>query len=133
VIDMAILHGTLPQGVDRTYTLQVPDLMIKDLAKAATTLQGVTQSLVTAEDRGWIRSETAARCVHVVMSQIGVEVDSVQEFRDAQDNKQTATPPRSTRSTRPGRILPMHSATSTPHAAPGMKSAATRRYSSRLD
>jgi hypothetical protein len=48
VIDMAILHGTLPQGVDRTYTLQVPDLMIKDLAKAATTLQGVTQSLVTA-------------------------------------------------------------------------------------
>jgi hypothetical protein len=45
VIDMAILHGTLPQGVDRTYTLQVPDLMIKDLAKAATTLQGVTQSL----------------------------------------------------------------------------------------
>jgi hypothetical protein len=84
VIDQAIAHGVLPEGVDESYQIQVPDLLIKDIQKASTTLQGITVSMAEAVDRGWVRGETAARAIHVVLSQIGVDVDSKEEYEDAQ-------------------------------------------------
>jgi hypothetical protein len=88
VVQQAIYHGVLPEDVDPTVTLQVPDLMIKDLQKAATTLGSVVNALSIMEQNGWVTSETAARGSHVVLTQIGVEVDSKDEFAKAQKEKQ---------------------------------------------
>ena len=88
VLDQALMHGVLAEGTDITFNLQVPDLLIKDLQKAATTMQGITGALTLAEDRGWVQAVTAARAFHVVLGQLGVEVDSQQEFELAQDAKQ---------------------------------------------
>jgi hypothetical protein len=87
VVQQAIYKGVLPQGVDTTIALQVPDLMIKDLERAAVTLGAVTTALATGQENGWIQSETAARGFHVVLSQIGVEVNSKDEFALAQAEK----------------------------------------------
>jgi hypothetical protein len=87
VVQQAIYCGTLPQTVDQTFSLQVPDLMIKDLQKAAATLGAVVNALSLMEENGWIQSETAARSSHVVLSQLGVEVDSKDEFQKAQAEK----------------------------------------------
>jgi hypothetical protein len=89
VVEKAIEKGVLPESVDREITLQVPDLMIKDLQKAATTLGALTNSLSVAEENGWIRGETAARSFHVALSQVGVEIeDSADEYKLAQQEKQ---------------------------------------------
>jgi hypothetical protein len=87
VVQQAIYKGVLPQGIDTTIALQVPDLMIKDLERAAVTLGAVTTALSTGQENGWIQSETAARGFHVVLSQIGVEVNSKDEFQLAQEEK----------------------------------------------
>jgi hypothetical protein len=87
-VQQAIYHGVLAGGVNTAVTLQVPDLMIKDLQKAGTTLGAVTNSLSIGEENGWITSETAARGFHTVLTQIGVEVDSKEEFAKAQAEKQ---------------------------------------------
>jgi hypothetical protein len=88
VVQQAIYHGVLAEGVDTTVSLQVPDLMIKDLEKAATTLAAVVNAVSIMEENGYIQSKTAARASHVVLTQIGVEVDT-DEFDKAQEEKKT--------------------------------------------
>ena len=88
VVQQAIYHGVLPEDVDTTVTLQVPDLMIKDLQKAAMTLGAVTNSASIAEQNHWITGETAARIFHTVVSQIGIDIDSKAEYAAAQQEKQ---------------------------------------------
>ncbi|HZU33721.1 MAG TPA: hypothetical protein VFB79_21585 [Candidatus Angelobacter sp.] len=87
VVQRAIYAGVLRPDVDATVTLQVPDLMIKDLEKAAMTLAAVVNSVSVMEQNGYIQSKTAARASHVVLSQIGVEVDP-DEFEKAQQEKE---------------------------------------------
>jgi len=60
VIEQAVAHGVLSRGANLSYKLQVPDLRVKDMAAAATALQTVANAASIGEDRGWIRSETAA-------------------------------------------------------------------------
>ncbi|MGB9104945.1 MAG: phage portal protein [Terriglobales bacterium] len=84
VLDQAQQHGVLGANADLSFELQVPDLMVKDIAQAATTMGALTNSLSIAEQNGWVTSETAARAFHVVLSQIGVTVDSKAEFEAAQ-------------------------------------------------
>lgn len=83
VIEQARAHGVLGKGVNPAWELQVPDLRVKDMAAAATALATLSNATALAEDRGWIRSETAARAFHVVLTQVGVEVDT-DEYDEAQ-------------------------------------------------
>jgi hypothetical protein len=95
VVQQAIYCGVLPEGVDTTISLQVPDLMIKDLQKAATTLGAVVNALSIMEENGWITGETAARGSHVVLSQIGMDVESKDEYAKAQQEKKARDAARS--------------------------------------
>jgi hypothetical protein len=88
VIQQAIYHGVLQEGVDTTISLQVPDLLIKDLQKAAMTMGAVVNSVSIMAQNGYITDKTAARASHVVLTQIGVEVDD-DEFEKAQQEKKT--------------------------------------------
>jgi hypothetical protein len=87
VIDQAVAHGVLSESMDLTWKLQVPDLSVRDTGTAATALQTITNASAIAEDRGWIRGETAARVFHSVLTQVGVEVDA-DEYGLAQQEKQ---------------------------------------------
>ncbi len=87
VLDQAVAHGVLPGGTDLTWKLQVPDLSVRDIAQTATSLQTVANAAGMAEDRGWIRAETAARVFHTLLTQVGVEVDA-DEFEQARQEKQ---------------------------------------------
>jgi hypothetical protein len=89
VIAQAKLHGTLAEDADETFTIQTPDLLMKDFAKGAVILQGATTSLALAEDRGWIRGVTAARAFANVLTQIGTDIDDPQdEYDQAQKEQQ---------------------------------------------
>ncbi|MEZ2347418.1 hypothetical protein [Terriglobus sp. RCC_193] len=85
VIDCAVIAGVLGDAVDRSFTIEVPNVAVRDLTNGATTLSSVTTSLTVAEDRGWIRSETAARSFCVVLAEVGVEIDDpLKEYQLAQ-------------------------------------------------
>ncbi|MFL6310592.1 MAG: hypothetical protein ACJ71W_00675 [Terriglobales bacterium] len=86
VVQQAIYHGVLAEGVDATVKLQVPDLMIKDMQKAATTMAAVVNSVSIMAENFFITRKTAARASHVVLTQIGIEVDP-DEFEQAQKEK----------------------------------------------
>jgi hypothetical protein len=86
VIDQAVAHGVLPEDVDRKYTVQVPDLSVKDIGASATALQAIANAAGVAEDRGWIRGETASRAFQSVLTQVGVESDP-EEYDLAQKEK----------------------------------------------
>jgi hypothetical protein len=88
VVQQAIYHGVLPEGIDTTLSMQVPDLMIKDLQKAAMTLGAIVNSVSIMAENGYIQEKTAARAAHVVLTQIGIEVDP-DEFEKAQEEKKT--------------------------------------------
>ena len=85
VLDQAIAHGTLAEKVDRSFDVQVPDLSIKDLKKGVDTLQTGGNALSLGEERGWIRGETAARGFHLLLTQLGLEIESKDEFEKAQE------------------------------------------------
>jgi hypothetical protein len=86
VLQQAKLHGSLGLQVNTAHTVEVPELMVRDLAAGANALTGVAGAIAIAEDRGWIQGETAARTFHIVMGQIGVVVDdSKAEYEAAQE------------------------------------------------
>lgn len=86
VIEQARAHGVLSETTNLAWKLQVPDLRVKDIQTAATALQTVANASALAEDRGWIRAETAARGFHTVLTQIGLDIDPG-EFDLAQQEK----------------------------------------------
>jgi hypothetical protein len=85
VLQQAKLHGTLGLNVSTKHTVEVPELLVRDLTSAATTLTGVTGAVAIAEDRGWIQGVTAARALHMMLEQLGMVIDdSKAEYEAAQ-------------------------------------------------
>lgn len=87
-LDQAVGHGVLPEGGDLNFKVIAPDMSIRDMTKAASVLQVGGNALALAEDRGWIRKETAARAFHTALGQLGVEVESKKEFEEAQQERE---------------------------------------------
>lgn len=90
IVDFAVgqarVHGVLAPGADLTWKLQVPDISVQDTAEVVAALQAMGTAAALAEDRGWIRGETAARAFQSVLAQMGVEVDQ-DEYDLAQQQK----------------------------------------------
>ncbi len=88
-LDWAQRVGALPQNVDLGFSVEFPEVAVKDLEKGAQTLQGVTGSLTIAQQEGWITGATAARAFHTVLAEIGVDIpDSQEEYENAQQEKE---------------------------------------------
>lgn len=88
-IECAKIAGVLPENVDASYTIEFPEIVVKDLQKGASTLQGVSTSLQLGQQEGWITGQTAARAFHTVLAEIGVDIeDSNEEYESAQQEKQ---------------------------------------------
>lgn len=89
VIESAQLAGTLPDGIDTTFTIEFPEIAVRDLQKGAQMLQGLSAALTTAAAEGWVTGATAARAFHTLLAEVGVDIDdSQQEYKDAQDEAQ---------------------------------------------
>jgi hypothetical protein len=78
----------LPAGVDLTYTIEFPEIAVKDLEKGAQTLSGGATALQVGQQEGWVTGQTAARAFHTLLSEIGVDIDdSQEEYEAAQEEK----------------------------------------------
>lgn len=89
VLDCAQRAGVLPQGIDLSYTIEFPEIAVKDLEKGAQTLQGASGALQVAQQEGWVTGQTAARAFHTLLSEIGVDIeDSQEEYAAAQQEKE---------------------------------------------
>jgi len=89
VLECAQRAGVLPTGVDLSFTIEFPEVAVKDLEKGAQTLSGAATALLTGQQEGWVTSITAARAFHTLLGEIGVDIeDSQEEYEAAQQEKQ---------------------------------------------
>jgi hypothetical protein len=75
VIDQAIAAGSLPESVNRQFQVQMPELSVRDLAKAARALSQVGSAVVELRRAGLIDRETAQQMIASTAVQLGVEMD----------------------------------------------------------
>jgi hypothetical protein len=72
VIDQAILAGTLPKDVDKSFTIITPPIISKDDRSLAQTIGGFVDGLVKARDQKWITDNEAQKSFQLMVSQMGV-------------------------------------------------------------
>jgi len=88
VLDCAQRAGALPEGVDLSFSIEFPEVAVKDLQKGAQTLAGLTTALTVGTQEGWVTGQTAARAFHTVLAEIGIDIeDSQVEYENAQQEK----------------------------------------------
>lgn len=89
VLDCAQRAGVLPDGIDLGFSIEFPEIAVKDLEKGAQTLSGAATALLTGQQEGWVTGLTAARAFHTLLSEIGVDIDdSQEEYEAAQQEKE---------------------------------------------
>ena len=90
VIECAQRSGALPKALDTGYTIEFPEIAVKDLEKGAQTLAGVAAALTSGTQEGWVTSQTAARAFHTILAEVGVDIeDSQEEYEAAQEEKES--------------------------------------------
>jgi hypothetical protein len=88
VLDCAQRAGVLPEGIDLSYSIEFPEVAVKDLDKGAQTLTGVATAMQVGTQEGWVTTQTAARAFHTILGEIGIEIDdSQEEYQAAQQEK----------------------------------------------
>ena len=81
VIDQAIAAGTLSETVNRRFQVQMPELSVRDLGKAALALSQVGTTAMELRRAQLIDTESAQELVASVALQLGVEMDLEQVRR----------------------------------------------------
>jgi hypothetical protein len=77
------------EGVkDKSITIEMPELNLRDTAKGSSSFQQVIQGLVAAKTQGWISDETAVEIICNFAENIGVTLDPKEEWTKAQQSKQ---------------------------------------------
>ncbi|MEE9236083.1 MAG: hypothetical protein V3U28_11655, partial [Candidatus Acidoferrales bacterium] len=75
VIDQAVAAGTLPETVNRKFQVQMPEMSVRDLGKAAQALSHVGTTVMELRRAQLIDTESAQELVASVALQLGVEMD----------------------------------------------------------
>jgi hypothetical protein len=75
VLDQAVAAGTLAETESRRFWVQMPELSVQDMAKAAEALERVGTTAVELRRAGLIDDETAQRMIAAVAVQLNVEMD----------------------------------------------------------
>ncbi len=74
-IDCKVRAGALPESVDRSFTLNFPELSVGDQQAIATAINQAAQGLVAFQGLGAVDRKTAAKFVSQMAAQMGIEVD----------------------------------------------------------
>jgi len=86
VIDQAVIAGRLsPEKADQGFQVNMPEISKRDLAKMVNGVPQLATALAVAEDKGWVRNETAARTFISVLTQMGQEVDVEEEMEGIEE------------------------------------------------
>jgi len=72
VIDQAILHKTLPQDIDREFTIRMPRISLRDLQRAGGAIYRCAQGLRLAQEAGWLLPEEARKAFQSWLDQLSV-------------------------------------------------------------
>ena len=75
VIDQAVAAGTLEESVSRRFTVEMPEMSVRDLGRAAEALSQVGSTVVELRKAGLIDRDTAQQLVARTAIQLGVEMD----------------------------------------------------------
>ena len=75
VLDQAVAAGTLAESADRRFTVQMPEMSVRDLAKAAQALAQVGTTVIELRRAQLIDAETAQKLVASAAIQLNVEMD----------------------------------------------------------
>jgi hypothetical protein len=73
-IDQKILHEQLPPTVDRSYTVFLPRISLRDLQRSGGAMFRVAQALDLALRHGWVTGEEASQTFKAMLDQLGVEL-----------------------------------------------------------
>lgn len=90
VIDQAIIAGTLPKDIDRTFRVIPSPIISRDNKGAADAMSGLVSGLVQASDKGWITDKTAKTVINAVISQLGVDMEydsDIEEKKEEHPNE----------------------------------------------
>ncbi|HWP85685.1 MAG TPA: hypothetical protein VNN17_10875, partial [Terriglobia bacterium] len=87
VIDQAVAAGTLPETASRRYTVQMPEMSIRQFGQAAQAVAQVSTAVVELRKAGLIDRQTAQRMVERVALQLGVEMDLSDMARRLEEEK----------------------------------------------
>ena len=84
VIDRAIAARRLPEKArDAGFQVNLPEISKKDLSKLIAAFPQFVNGLAIAEDRKWVRRETATRVFAETAAQFGSEIDADEEIAAA--------------------------------------------------
>lgn len=86
VIDQAIAAGTLAETVNRRFQVQMPEMSVRDLTKAAQALTNVATAVVELRRTGLLDAATAQKLIASTALQLGVEMD-VEKVRREIENE----------------------------------------------
>lgn len=84
VLDQAVIAGRLPRDIDLSFSVDMPELSIKDMGKIAAVMNQTSAALAIARDNQWVSDGTARRIFAMLAGQLGVEVDPNQEAQQLQ-------------------------------------------------
>lgn len=84
-IDQGIVYGSINPKADLSFTVNMPEISKKDLAKIAGVLPAITNSVIFGISEGLITRRTASRTLISAINQMGDEINPEEEFKAAQE------------------------------------------------
>lgn len=74
-IDQAILAKQLPEEIDTSFVIQMPEVSKVDLSELASTLKIVAEGLIIGIGAGIVKPETGIKVIHKIINAMGVDID----------------------------------------------------------
>jgi hypothetical protein len=87
VIDQAIAAGTLDESADRRFTIEMPEMSIRQLGQAAQAVSQVSSAVVQLRNARLIDRQTAQQVIARTIVQLGVEMN-LQDMRQRLENEE---------------------------------------------
>jgi len=72
VIDQAILHKTLPEDIEREFSIRMPRISLRDLQRAGGAVYRFAQGLTVAQQQGWLEAEEVRKAFQSWLDQLAV-------------------------------------------------------------
>ena len=82
VIDQAIIHGMLDKKVNRSFVVIPAPIITKDARGLALTLEKFAQAMKVGVDSEWITSKTAKAAFQTFMTDLGIELEELEEMQE---------------------------------------------------
>ena len=92
VIDQAVIAGKLSDNMDLSFSVNMPEMSIRDMSKVAAVLNQATAALVVARDNQWVTDGTARLIFATMAGQLGVDVDPAKEAEEIAQEQEKNIP-----------------------------------------